>query len=131
MQMSKREQQQKIKEQKQHASRQREQTRKLLIRVGMFGVAPVLLIFALVAIFSQGRIYSPVEIADNDHLRGVATTPVSIVVYADFQCPACATEHQPKHVEKGKGHNSPQREPELRDVCCREKLVGMTGKHKG
>jgi protein-disulfide isomerase len=92
--MGKREQQQKVKEQKQRAARQREQTQKLMVKIGLFGVTPILLLFALYTIFSQGRTYSPVEIADSDHLRGVATTPVSIVVYADFQCPACATEHQ-------------------------------------
>ena len=91
--MSKREQQRKIKEQKQLAAMQRQQTQKLMMRVGLFGVAPVLLLFVLYTLFSQGPTYSPVELADNDHLRGIESTPVSIVVYADFQCPACATEH--------------------------------------
>lgn len=92
--MSKRDQQRKIKEQKQRAAKQREQTRNLMMKVGMFGVVPVLLLFVLYTLFSQGPTYSPVEIADNDHLRGAEERPVSIVVYADFQCPACATEHQ-------------------------------------
>jgi protein-disulfide isomerase len=91
--MSKRDQQRKIKEQKQLAATQRQQTQKLMIKVGLFGVAPVLLLFVIFTLFSQGPTYSPIEIADNDHLRGVESNPVSIVVYADFQCPACATEH--------------------------------------
>jgi len=103
--MSKREQQRKIKEQKQQAAKQRAQTQKLMMKVGLFGVAPVLLLFVLYTLISQGPTYSPIEIAENDHLRGVAATPVSIVVYADFQCPACATEHQ----------NMTQIWPDLRD----------------
>lgn len=92
--MDKREAQKKRKEEKQRAAAHRQQTQKLLVKVGMFGVAPILLLLTLYIVFSQGPTYSPVEIADNDHIRGVSATPVSIVVYADFQCPACATEHQ-------------------------------------
>ena len=92
--MGKREQQLKIKSQKQHAAEQREQSRRLLIKVALFGVAPVLLLFVLLELYNQGPTYSPVEIAENDHIYGQISNPVSIVVYADFQCPACATEHQ-------------------------------------
>lgn len=92
--MDKREAQRKRKEEKQRAAAHRAQTQKLLVKVGMFGVAPILLVLTLYIVFSQGPTYSTVEIADNDHIRGVGATPVSIVVYADFQCPACATEHQ-------------------------------------
>ena len=92
--MGKREQQRKIKEQKQQAAKQREQTLKLIQKFGSWVVAPLLLLFILYTLFSQGPTYSPVEIADNDHIRGNPETPVSIVVYADFQCPACAVEHQ-------------------------------------
>ncbi|MBT6059151.1 MAG: thioredoxin domain-containing protein [Gammaproteobacteria bacterium] len=92
--MGKREEQQKRKEEKQLAAKHREQTRKLLTKVGLFGIAPILLIVTLYIVFSQGPTYSPVEIADNDHIRGERGNPVSIVVYADFQCPACSTEHQ-------------------------------------
>ncbi|MCG8412807.1 MAG: DsbA family protein [Pseudomonadales bacterium] len=103
--MSKREQQRKIKEQKQQAAKQREQTKQLMLKVATFGVAPVLLLLVLYTLFSQGPTYSPVEIADNDHVRGRDNNPVSIVVYADFQCPACATEHD----------NMTQVWPEIRD----------------
>jgi len=90
--MSKREQQRRRKEQKQRANQQRQQTFLLMQRVGLFAVAPVLLLFVVYTLFSQGPTYSPVEIATSDHVRGDPQTPVSIVVYADFQCPACATE---------------------------------------
>jgi protein-disulfide isomerase len=92
--MSKREQQRKIKEEKQQAAKQRDKTKRLALKVFVFGVAPALIVFVLYTLFSQGPTYSPVEIADNDHIRGAANNPVSIVVYADFQCPDCATENQ-------------------------------------
>lgn len=91
--MSKREQQRQIKEQKQQAAKQREQTKKLMGKVALFGVAPVLLLLVLYTLFTQGPTYSTVEIAENDHIRGNESNPVTIVVYADFQCPACATEN--------------------------------------
>lgn len=92
--MSKREAQRKRKEQKQKAAQQREQTRKLLFKLATFVLAPVLVLLVLYTLLSQGPTYSPVEIAENDHIRGQESNPVSIVVYADFQCPACATEHE-------------------------------------
>jgi protein-disulfide isomerase len=92
--MGKRKEQQKRKEEKQLAAKHREQTRKILGKLTMFGILPVLAIVTLYILLSQGPTYSPVEIADTDHLRGDREKPVSIVVYADFQCPACATEHQ-------------------------------------
>ena len=92
--MNKREQQRKIREQKQQAARQRQQTRRLLWKIAVFCVAPLFGLLVLYTLFSQGPTYSPVEIVDSDHVRGNRDNPVSIVVYADFQCPACATEHE-------------------------------------
>lgn len=92
--MSKREEQRKRKEAKEQAAKNRAQSQKLMMKVGMYVVAPVLILLTLYTLLSQGPTYSTVEIADNDHVRGAADTPVSIVVYADFQCPACATENE-------------------------------------
>ena len=91
---NKRDEQKKRKEEMQRSAEQRAQTQKLMGKIGLFGVLPVLAILVLYTLLSQGPTYSPVEIAPTDHVRGDRTTPVSIVVYADFQCPACATEHQ-------------------------------------
>ncbi len=91
--MSKREEQRKRKEAKERAAQNRAKTQKLMMKVAMYVVAPVLILVTLYTLFSQGPTYSTVEIVESDHVRGIAATPVSIVVYADFQCPACATEH--------------------------------------
>ncbi len=91
---SKRERQRQVKEQKQKAAQQKQKTVRIMSKVGLFVVAPVLALFVVYTLLSQGRTYSPVEIAPDDHLRGEPEAPVSIVMYADFQCPACATEFQ-------------------------------------
>lgn len=92
--MNKREQQRLKKEQKQQSEARKQQTRQLMLKVGLYVVAPLFALLVLFTIFSQGPTYSPVELADNDHIRGNTSTPVTITVYADFQCPACAQENQ-------------------------------------
>lgn len=92
--MNKRDEQRKRKEEKQQAAEHQQKNQKLMVKFATFFVAPVILLFIAFTLFSQGPTYSTVEIADNDHLRGDTENPVSIVVYADFQCPACATENQ-------------------------------------
>jgi protein-disulfide isomerase len=91
---NKRDEQRRRREEKQRAAETQAKTRKLLSKVALFGAVPVLLLLVIYTILSQGPTYSAVEIAPNDHVRGDANTPVTIVVWADFQCPACATEYQ-------------------------------------
>ena len=92
--MNKREQQRKIKREKQQAARQKERSKALASKVALFGVTPIVALFMLFTLLNQGPTYSPVEIAESDHVRGERGHPVSIVVYADFQCPACAVENE-------------------------------------
>lgn len=90
--MSKRDEQKRIREQKQREAQQRAGRQKVLGKVAMFVLAPLVLIAMAYVLLGQGQVYSPVEIAGNDHVRG-NPEGVKLVVYADFQCPACATEH--------------------------------------
>ena len=92
--MNRREQQRKIKEEKQRAARQRESINTTVRKTVLFIVVPLLAIFSGYVLLNQGTTYSATEIAENDHVRESGEKPVSIVVYADFQCPACAIEHQ-------------------------------------
>lgn len=92
--MNKREQQKIKKQQKQQEAARKQQSRKLMMKVGLYVVAPLFGLLVLFTLFSQGPTYSPTEIAESDHIRGDPTTPVRIMVYADFQCPACAQENQ-------------------------------------
>lgn len=91
--MSKRDEQKQIREQKQREAAQRAVRQKLLAKIAMFVLAPLVVIVVAYALLSQGPVYSPVEITELDHTRG-NPEGVKLVVYADFQCPACANEHQ-------------------------------------
>ena len=92
--MNKREQQRLKKQQKQQQAARKQQNQKLMFKVGLYVIAPVFALVVLFTLLSQGPTYSPAELADNDHIRGDSSTPVTIMVYADFQCPACAQENQ-------------------------------------
>ncbi len=92
--MNRREKQRQVKQAKQEAAKRKQRRASIAGRLVLFVGLPVLLLFVLVVLFSQGPTYSPVEVAPNDQIYGNPETPVSIVVYADFQCPACATEAQ-------------------------------------
>ena len=90
--MNKREDQRRIREEKQKAAQLRSTRQKLIAKTAMFLILPLLVITVLYAIMGQGRVYSPIEIAPFDHTRG-NPNGVKMVIYADFQCPACGTEH--------------------------------------
>lgn len=90
--MNKREEQRRIREEKQKAAQLRSTRQKLIAKTAMFLIVPLLVITVLYAIMGQGRVYSPIEIAPYDHTRG-NPNGVKMVIYADFQCPACGTEH--------------------------------------
>jgi len=90
--MSKREDQRKIREEKQKAAQIRTTRQKLIAKVATILLVPLLLITIVYALMGQGPVYAPDEIADVDHARG-NPDGVKMVIYADFQCPACATEH--------------------------------------
>ena len=92
--MNRREKQRQVREAKQKAAAQKQRRLRILGRLALYVALPVLLISAAYVLVTQGPTYSPVEVAPDDHVFGDPETPVSIVVYADFQCPACATESQ-------------------------------------
>ncbi len=90
--MNRREKQRQVRENKRRAAERKQRVAQLLGLFALYVVLPLLALPVIYVLLSQGPTYSPVEIAPNDHVRGDPSTPVSIVVYADFQCPACATE---------------------------------------
>lgn len=90
--MSKRDEQKQIRDQKQREAAQRATRQKLLAKIAMFVLAPLVVIAVLYTLLGQGEVYSPIEISETDHTRG-NPEGVKLVVYADFQCPACANEH--------------------------------------
>lgn len=90
--MNKREEQRKIREEKQKEAQNRQSRQKLIAKVATILVVPLLIITIIYALMGQGPVYAPDEIAEVDHTRG-NPEGVKMVIYADFQCPACGTEH--------------------------------------
>src|SRR5690554_6978524 len=90
--MNKREQQRLVREQKRQQADKRAQRNKLLTRLGLAVALPLLVIGILYGLMGQGETYPPDQVAASDHTRG-NPDGVVLMVYADFQCPACATEH--------------------------------------
>jgi len=89
--MNKREQQRLIREQKQKAADRRAQRQRTITRIGLVVFVPLLLIAVVYGLIGQGAVYAPDRVAEVDHVRG-NPDGVLFMVYADFQCPACATE---------------------------------------
>lgn len=90
--MNKREQQRLIREQKRQQAEKREKRNKMLTRVAAAILLPLLVIGALYGFMGQGQTYPPDQVAETDHTRGNPDGTI-LMVYADFQCPACAAEH--------------------------------------
>ena len=91
--MNKRDERQLIREQKQQAAEARAKRNNMLMKWSIYIGNPLLLAIIIYALIAQGRTYSPAVIAPDDHVRG-NPEGVTLMVYADFQCPACATEHR-------------------------------------
>ncbi len=90
---SKREQQRQIREQKQQAAARKARIRKMTTGIAMVVLVPLVLIAIVYGFIGQGQVYPPDQVGERDHVRGNPDGAV-LVVYADFQCPACAREAQ-------------------------------------
>jgi protein-disulfide isomerase len=91
--MNKREQQRLIREQKQQATEKKQTLRKNITRLALVILVPLIVIGVLYGLLGQGSIVPPNRVSASDHVKG-NPEGVTLVVYADFQCPACATEHR-------------------------------------
>ncbi|MGM0634283.1 MAG: DsbA family protein [Pseudomonadota bacterium] len=91
MSSNKKEEQRRIREQKQQAAARKAKLQKTATRLlAVIGI-PLLVIAVLYGISSRGTTYPPDQVAETDHTRGNPEGTI-LMVYADFQCPACATE---------------------------------------
>lgn len=89
---SKKAEQRKIKEEKQAAGQRREKLTGWFLKGGA-----VVVLLAAAVVFYEGLVLAPQspppgQIAADDHVRGNTDAPHTMTMYADFQCPACASE---------------------------------------
>lgn len=89
--MSKKEEQRRIREEKQLAAARKAKMRSTAIRLTAVIGIPLLVIAVIYGLMSQGTAYPPDQVVESDHVRG-NPDGVTLMIYADFQCPACATE---------------------------------------
>lgn len=92
--MSKKEEQRKKKEEKQAAAKRKQQLNAMLFKVAVVILVPLTLFVFYQGLFTGPPSLPPNQVGDSDHVMGAADAPVTITVYADFQCPNCFTESQ-------------------------------------
>ena len=89
---SKKEEQRRIKEEKQATATRKHKVAALLTKVAAGILIPLVAGVLLYGLFSNGEAVPPGAVVEADHLRGNVAAAVTVTVYADFQCPACREE---------------------------------------
>lgn len=90
--MSKKDEQRKIREEKQAAAQRKAKLNALMVKVAAVILVPLVLVVLYQGLFSGPPALPPDLVGDADHVRGNPDAPVTLTVYADFQCPACQAE---------------------------------------
>jgi len=92
--MSKKEERQKIKEEKQAAAKRKEKFTALVVKAAIVILVPMALFVFYQGLFTGPPSLPPDLIGEADHVKGSADSDVVVTMYADFECPACMTEFQ-------------------------------------
>lgn len=89
---TKKDEQRRVKEEKRRAGQRREKLSGMAMKIALGILIPLVVVVLLYGLFSGPVAAPPDEVSELDHVRGDPNAPVTLAVYADFQCPACLTE---------------------------------------
>jgi protein-disulfide isomerase len=89
---TKKDEQRRIKEEKQAATRRRDFVTGWLLKGGAVIVLALTVVVLYDGLVMAPTSLPPAQVSEQDHVRGNADAAVTLTMYADFQCPACLTE---------------------------------------
>lgn len=89
---SKKEEQRRIREEKQAQAQRRDKLTGVVWKAALVVLLPLVVFVLYQGLRSNAQLPSPAEVAANDNVLGPADAPVTLTLYADFQCPSCMEE---------------------------------------
>lgn len=90
--MSSKEDKKQVREEKKQAAKRQKQRNSLLWKGALLVFIPLVLFVFYQGLFGRAPVYAPDQIAETDHVMGAVNAPLTITIYADFQCPQCLNE---------------------------------------
>jgi protein-disulfide isomerase len=89
---NKKEEQRRIREEKQEQAKRKQHVSALAFKLAGLLLIPLILFVLYQGYSSSVAAPSPTAVSAGDHVRGNPEAGVTLVVYGDFQCPACKEE---------------------------------------
>ena len=90
--MSKKSNKKQIRAEKKQAGEHRQKRNSVFFRVAVGVLIALSMVVLYEGFFTAAPVYNPDEVSITDHTQGAADAPVTMTVYADFECSSCQKE---------------------------------------